>query len=912
MGKDHEIDLQELANLLAPLCRNLREDVTEALQDPQSPLVQLARDWRQWLFPDAGKSTKNNRQRSPASPRSRASKEQFADAYAQAVTFALLLARSAGAEPLTLPTAQAALAAEHTLLSRALQVLTDPRAQAAISPSLNLLVGVIGTVSAVALLASRDLWLSFYEDFLSTYDPKLRKDIGVYYTPFEVMGAQVRLIDDLLTNRLGKALGFADPDVVTLDPAVGTGTYLLGVIEHALEKVRVQQGAGAVPGQATALAENLYGFEIMVGPLAVSELRLSRLLADWGAKRPAGGTHLYLTNTLESPNQQPPVLPKVKAEVPVIVCLGNPPYDRHAAADETNKARTGAWVRWGEDGKGTAAIFQDFLEPALAAGHGVHVKNLYNLYVYFWRWALWKVFEQGTSPGPGVVSYISASSYLDGHTFCGMREHMRRLCDEIWILDLSGEGRGTRQTENVFAIQTPVALAVAARYGKANRTTPARVRYARLDGTREEKLKALNAMTRFASLEWEDCPDDWQAPFRPAGRGIYFGWPLLTELMPWQHSGAQFKRTWPISPDPDTLRARWQALLGASDRAGAFKETRDRRISATYPPLRSEEKRGGSIEQLGPGAPVPGIERYAYRSFDRQWILADSRLGDFLRPDLWAAHGDDQIYLTTLLNHPLGSGPALTATAEIPDLHHFRGSYGAKEIVPLYRDGDDKQANILPGLLDILTKTYKRQVTPEDILAYVYGLLAHPAFTERFARELGTRKLRVPITNDGALFALVCKVGAKLLWLHTYGRRYVPRGSQRGQVPRGKAHCTRPIPGDPANYPEGYSYHEASRILRVGRGEFAPVEPEVYHFQVSGFKVVQSWLGYRLKNPKGKKSSPLDKIRPEKWTGDFTTELLELLWILEATIAEYPLQAKLLADVARKATLRISGRRSEQ
>ena len=209
--------------------------------------------------------------------------------------------------------------------------------------------------------------------------------------------AQVRLIDDLLTNQLGKALGFADPGVITLDPAAGTGTYLLGVIDHALAKVEAEQGKGAVPGKATALAQNIYGFEIMVGPFAVSELRVSRAIQDRGGKLPPGGTHVYLTDTLESPNTPPPVLPfylkpiaeqhakalDVKDKVPVIVCLGNPPYDRHEAAGETNKARTGHWVRWGDDRKGTAAIFKDFLDPAIAAGHGVHVKNLYNLYVYF-------------------------------------------------------------------------------------------------------------------------------------------------------------------------------------------------------------------------------------------------------------------------------------------------------------------------------------------------------------------------------------------------------------------------------------------------------------------------------------------------------------------------------------------------
>jgi predicted helicase len=552
------------------------------------------------------------------------------------------------------------------------------------------------------------------------------------------------------------------------------------------------------------------------------------------------------------------------------------------------------------------------LKPAIDAGHGVHVKNLYNLYVYFWRWALWKVFEQATAAGPGLVSYISASSYLDGGAFCGMREYLRRLCDEVWILDLGGEGRGTRKSENVFAIQTPVAIAVAARYGKADKNTLARVRYTRIEGSREQKLGALDAITEFASLEWEDCRHDWQAPFRPAGVGKYFQWPLLTDLFPWQHSGAQFKRTWPICADPEVLKVRWRALLAASERAAPFKETRDRKVTGTYPSLPGRSKHGKPIAELARSTPAPPVARYAYRSFDRQWILADNRLGDFLRPELWAGHGDWQLYLTTLLNHPLGQGPATTGTAELPDLHHFRGSFGAKEVIPLYRDGEDKRANIRPCLLDTLTKAYGRKVTPEDFVAYVYGLLAHSAFTERYAKELATRELRVPLTRDVALFAQVRDVGARLLWLHTYGQRYVPKGYHRGQLPKGRARCTVPVPGDPTNYPDKYEYDSATKTLHVGNGRFAPVEPEVYNFEVSGLKVVQSWLGYRMKRPKGKKSSPLDDIRPEKWSGDFITELLELLWILEATIALYPQQAKLLTAVARKATIRISTLGSEQ
>ena len=890
-------NLKDVANMLAPLCRMLRDDVTEALEDPQSPLVQLAMDWRQLLFPQA-------------------SDEQFADGYAQTVTFALLLARSEGANPLTLASAEISLASEHSLLSRALQVLTEPSVRAEISASLNLLTRVIGEVSPAALTGPKDPWLYFYEDFLAAYDPKLRKDSGAYYTPVEVVHAQVRLIDDLLTNRLGKALGFADRDVVTLDPDAGTGTYLIGAIDHALSKVEARQGAGAVPGQATALAGNIYGFEIMVGPFAVTELRVSRALQDRGAKLPEGGTQIYLTDTLESPHTIPPQLPlilqpiaeqhkralKVKDKVPVIVCLGNPPYDRHEAADDTNKARTGGWVRWGDDGKGTGAIFKAFLDPAIKAGHGVDVKNLYNLYVYFWRWALWKVLEHTTATGPGVVSFISASSYLDGDAFCGMREHMRRLCDEIWIIDLGGEGRGTRKSQNVFAIQTPVAIAVAARFGKVSKSTPANVHFARIDGTREEKLKSLEGIQDFASLQWEDCPDQWQAPFRPAGVGSYFDWPLLTNLLPWQPTGVMAGRTWVISPTQECLKERWRTLLRGipGKRAQSFVENPTGRKVTDRPLSLSPPRRElRSIFSLPHETDCPEIIKYGFRSFDRQYLIADGRMIDRPCPDLWACTSPHQFYMGSLLNHPLGAGPALTAFAHIPDKHAFRGSYGGKNVFPFYRDARGKEVNVLPGLLNLIGKAYGRNVTPEDFLAYVYGVLAQPTFTNRYAKELETRELRVPVTKDVAIFAKVRELGMKLLWMHTYGQRFVPKGSHAGQVPKGTARCTKPIPGDVASYPETYEYNHATGTLHVGDGEFGPVSPEVYDFEISGLKVVQSWLKYRMKHGGGKKSSPLDDIHPERWTGDFTTELLELLWVLEATLKEYPSQAKLLSAVVR-------------
>ena len=366
--------------------------------------------------------------------------------------------------------------------------------------------------------------------------------------------------------------------------------------------------------------------------------------------------------------------------------------------------------------------------------------------------------------------------------------------------------------------------------------------------------------------------------------------------MPWQHSGVELKRTWPIAPDPETLERRWRGLLNAEDRSKAFRGTGDRGVHGTYDVALTAVNDSTPIANLPSDAPMQEAQRYAYRSFDRHWIIADGRLMSRPRPDLWRVHGERQVYITSLLTSLLGTGPALTASARIADRHHFSGR-GAKDTIPLYRAADASQANVLPGLLDIVGAAYQRVVTPGDFLAYVYGVLAHPAFTARFAGELETRELRVPITQDAALFDQVRAIGARLLWLHTYGERFVPEDGQRGRVPSGAARCTQAVPGDAYGYPETFAYDATTRTLHVGDGAFTPVAPDIYEFEVSGLKVVQSWLKYRMKSGAGRKSSPLDDIRPARWTSAFTTEFLDLLWVLEATAALYPEQERLLKAV---------------
>lgn len=887
-------DAKSLARLIAPLCRMLRDEVAGFLEDSNSSFCLLHSEWQTTLFPDQ-------------------SQERFADAYAQTVTFSLLLANAEGGNVLDLRDAESALASGHLLLARALKIFTDNLNPREAPVSLAVLQRIVAAIPKAGFNAKdKDPWLYFYEDFLTEYDPKLRKDSGTYYTPVEVVQAMTRLTGNILERRMGKTHGFAAPDVMTLDPAVGSGAFLLSVIAETLAPISDTMGAGAATSFADALARQLYGFEQQVGPYAVAQLRLTRALGEYGARLPADGPNVYLTDTLESPDivpQFPSLLSRalseqhkkaiaIKKHTPILVCIGNPPYDRHEAADGKNRKETGGWVRWGdEDENGEyrpqSSLMDSFVSPAREAGLGVHLKNLYNLYVYFWRWALWKVFEQ-KEDSQGIVSFVTASSFLEGPAFAGMREALRRLCHEVWIIDLGGEGRGSRKEENIFNIQTPVCITLATRYGAKDRDTAAEARYARVSGSRPAKLACLESIVDFDSLRWHDCPTAWQANLTPAGKGDYFSFPLLSDIFPWQQSGAKLGRTWPIASDRETLRGRWSALLSSPDRAVCFKETRDRKIANRYRDFEGAELE--AIARLPNNVESPEIAPYGYRSFDRQFCICDNRLGDCISVTLWQTYGEKQIYFATKFAQAVGVGPALTLSSEIPDLHYFCNR-GAKDILPLYRDAEATEPNIIPGLLELLEQSCAKPVSAEDLAAYVYALLAHNAFAEKFRDQLASREIRVPMTRDAELFNRAATIGKRLIWLHSYGERLMPDGQPKGFIPPGEAKCSKAVPLDSDGYPESFYYNENTKTLHVGTGEFGPVSPDVYFFEVSGLKVTQSWLKYRMKEGSGRKSSPLDDIRPRRWTAEYTEDLLRLLWILEATLAEYPAQRVLLEEI---------------
>lgn len=279
--------------------------------------------------------------------------------------------------------------------------------------------------------------------------------------------------------------------------------------------------------------------------------------------------------------------------------------------------------------------------------------------------------------------------------------------------------------------------------------------------------------------------------------------------------------------------------------------------------------------------------------------MADNRIGTVLKPVLWNSYSAEQLFLTTLLTAQTSAGPLLTVATNIPDKHHFRGSFGGRDIFPLYRDAQAEEPNITRGLLTKLGRQLNRPAPkPEALAAYVYAVLSSPRYQERFAEALKTPGPRVPMTADAALWDEAVALGTWLLWLHTYAERLQDKAKGRGRyVPF--------VPGldwhEPVRtMPEAskdFSYDPETRMLSVGDGRVGGVAPEVWDFEVSGMPVVKKWLAYRTKKGAGKATSSesaLDHIRPTAWADEWNDELLELLRVLTLTVEKHPEQALLV------------------
>ncbi|MBR1235191.1 N-6 DNA methylase [Bradyrhizobium sp. AUGA SZCCT0182] len=912
---------KKLAEVSARLCRLLRDEVIEQMALGNAGLTALAADWRKLLFPLADDG-------------------QFADGYAQAVTFGLLVARardislSGGIDK-----AAQELRKSNSLIGTALRLLTDDATnQDALKTSLGTLMRVLDEVNWHTISKDKpEAWLYFYEDFLEVYDNTLRKRTGSYYTPPEVVASMVRLADEALRGVLfERPAGFASTDVTVADPAVGTGTFLLGVLRRIAQTVEEDQGLGAVRGAIEGAAKRVIGFELQFGPFAVAQLRI---IAEMQAlmKTPKNPTpaipnlKLFITDTLGNPFVEEEALGQVyepiaksrrdantiKKTQPITVVIGNPPYKEKAEG-------RGGWIEAGSGGKLVAPL--DRWRPPAEWGVGAHGKHLKNLYVYFWRWATWKVFGSGNYAATGfpdkdeegIVCFITVAGFLNGPGFEKMRDDLRRACSEIWIVDCSPEGHQPNVPTRIFqGVQQPVCIVLAARQLGKSSDEPARVHFHSLPkGQREEKFAALERLSLTHS-DWVHCSTGWRDPFLPEATGPWAIFPSLTDIFVYDGSGAMPGRTWVIAPDAGSLKARWARLIAENDVG--------KKELLFHPHLRNNKPGDKHVRkplaeclagheartEAVVGDKKPAVEpiRYGFRSFDRQWIIPDGRLINQSNPTLWKAYSPRQVHLTALEAHSPSSGPAVTFTGLIPDLHHYKGSFGGR-VYPLWRDRASSQSNIKSNLLIYLAKIYGRPIKAEEVIAYIAAVMSHPGFTARFRSDLVQPGLRVPVTADEKLFAEAVTIGNEIIWLHCYGDRFAdPSGSRPKQAPRlpkGRAPTVPAggmIPSAPELLPDVMDYDPGTRRLTIGKGYVENVSPEMWAYEVSGKQIIWQWFSYRRRNRMkpliGDKRppSPLDAIQSDGWLPDYTTDLLDLLNVIGRLVALEPAQSDLLKRI---------------
>ncbi len=540
---------EELARVMADLTREIAELINETLNTPDRPsfLHKHKHDLEFELLPTLDNA-------------------DFADMYAQTLAYALFAARMElqhlPARDFTLARAFADMPRTNRFLHREFgQIFQDLERE--VKWAVEQLTTRLANTQIAEVMRDfrggtrqRDAIVHFYEDFLATHDPVLREQRGVYFTPEPVVGYIVRSVDSLLRSHFGRRDGLASDSVHILDPATGTGSFLLAVVEQIYDTMRGQRGIW--PDYVRRqLLPRLHGFELLMAPYTLAHMRLGLYLGEKGC--PLGEDdrlNILLTNSLDRGVKKEEQLwedhivaeanaaAEVKNDKPIMVVLGNPPYSGHSA----NK---GDWIR---------ELLRDYYKVDGAALGERNSKLLNDDYVKFIRFGQWRI----TQNEEGVLAFITNHGWLDNPTFRGMRQSLLNSFSEIYVLDLHGNSRKKEVTpednrdENVFDIQQGVSIAFFIK--RKGQSKPARIFHGDMWGLRRDKYTALNAGD-IESTDWQELvpqsPSYFFMPFDYEGwRDYERGW-KITDIFPQHATGIKTHRDqFVFDFDEDELRQR--------------------------------------------------------------------------------------------------------------------------------------------------------------------------------------------------------------------------------------------------------------------------------------------------------------------------------------------------------------------
>ena len=605
----------------------------------------------------------------------------------------------------------------------------------------------------------------FYEPFLEAFDPALRKQLGVWYTPSEVVRYMVARVDMALKDDLGIEDGLAAENVYVLDPCCGTGAYVSEVLKRIAHNLQ-GSGMGALVGSEIkkAATERVFGFEIMPAPFVVAHLQVGLTMQGLDAPLSEDETEragIFLTNALtgwEPAMKKPAPFPeleeeraraeRVKQDTPVLVILGNPPYSGYAgmAVDEERELST------------AYRMTKLVRKPE---GQGLN-----DLYVRFFRMAERRITEK---TGQGVVCFISNYSWLDGLSFTGMREKYLEAFDAIRIDSLNGDKYRTGKVApdgspdpSIFStpsdpvgIQVGTAIATLVRKSKHEPVEAIDFRNLWGQGKREELAETTESKP--GALYDEVSPIlPLGLPFAPiAVSDDWYEWPALPELFPTSFPGVKTSR------DPFLVDVNLDRL---KDRVTAYFDTgvSHEEIARHYPAVMKDTARFDaysvrrSLLSQG-GANPAGFVRYAYRPFDTRWLYweAETKLLDEKRPDYKPQVFKDNLWLSSAQHIRKGeTEPQTCFTSHIGSLHLIER--GANMFPAWLRDdalGANETTERRPNLSEAAQNYLERiGADVEDLFHHVLAVLHAPAYREANAGALRMEWPRIPVPGwpDGS------------------------------------------------------------------------------------------------------------------------------------------------------------------
>lgn len=786
------------------------------------------------------------------------SAKEFSDAFSQTLVYGLFLSKlNADSEIITLYNAKKYILPAFGLIKELVDFLDDLENEEYKDAKwiVEEILSVMNTLNLPKILKSlsyekkkttnlfdeenityKDPYIYFYEDFLAAYDKSLRKKRGVYYTPPQVVNFIVRSLSSILKEKFGIESGFADKDNVNvLDFATGTGTFLIEILEEIFENLPAGSGKKNALIKDHVL-KNFYGFEYLIAPYTIANLKLSQFLKDQGYQLQKDDRfQIYLTNTLEPINKhlKIPLLPslskesqeaqKVK-EKQILVITGNPPY----SGVSKNK---GKWI-------------SDLIDTYKYVD-GEHFKEkkhwLGDDYVKFIRFAQHKMDQVEE----GVVGIITNHRFTSNPTFRGMRQSLMKSFDQIYILDLHGSNKPKELApdgspdENVFDIEQGVAIS----FFIKKQGLEKKIYHSDLYGKREEKYDFCIQNT-IESLDWKEINPE--SPFYLFNQvegnedTNYKNSIVFDEIFIKSSTGVQSSRdSLVIAFNQDELKDKLDYFIYEKSENALLKFTL--KNTSFWNIEKAKSLLANNISEND-------IMSISYRPLDVRFIFYNNAVIHRKKEEIMKNFYEKNIGICIgragqNVNQAVDWNLAFI-TDKIIDLNLFYR--GGELLFPLYLYENDnglfsdvektKTENFTEKFRTFINEKYNNP-TGEEIIYYIYALLFSPAYRKKYRSQLDIDFPKVIFTDDFEVFKKMSALGKEISEAHLRKKKIsekdFPFGNYKGNG--GNVVVARKFVANEKDQTIGKLYINESQY-------FDEVPTEVWNFYIGGYQVLDKYL----------------------------------------------------------------------